>query len=67
MFAAHFSEDSVMRTVANGEVTRGCDELRADVEVVLRAFPELRIERKNAYECGEAVCSSVNVSGTKDP
>jgi steroid delta-isomerase-like uncharacterized protein len=55
-FAAQFSEDGVLRVVATGEVMRGREELRADAEVLLRAFPDLRMERRSTYECGEAVC-----------
>lgn len=55
-FAAQFSEDGGLRIVATGEVMRGRKELRADAEAILRAFPDLRMERKCTYECGEAVC-----------
>jgi steroid delta-isomerase-like uncharacterized protein len=54
--AAQFSEDAVLRIVATGEVMRGREELRADAEDLLRAFPDLRLERKRTYECGETVC-----------
>jgi GrpB-like predicted nucleotidyltransferase (UPF0157 family) len=46
----------VLRIVATGEVLRGREELRADAEALLRAFPDLRIERRSTYECGEEVC-----------
>ncbi|HZS19559.1 MAG TPA: ester cyclase [Pseudonocardiaceae bacterium] len=55
-FAAQFSHDAVLRVIATGEVTRGREELRADAEALLRAFPDLQIESKSTYECGEAVC-----------
>jgi steroid delta-isomerase-like uncharacterized protein len=55
-FVAQFSEDGVLRVVATGEVVCGREELRADVEALLRAFPDLRMERKSIYECGEVVC-----------
>lgn len=55
-FAAQFSEDSVLRIIATGEVMHGREELRADAEALLRAFPDLRMEHNSTYECGEAFC-----------
>lgn len=55
-FAAQFSKDAVLRIVATGEVMHGRKELQADAEALLQAFPDLRLERKSRYECGEAVC-----------
>jgi steroid delta-isomerase-like uncharacterized protein len=55
-FAAQFSEGGVLRVVATGEVARDREQLQADAETLLRAFPDLRLERTSTYECGEAVC-----------
>jgi hypothetical protein len=35
---------------------RGREELRADAEALLRAFPDLCMEQKSRYECGDSVC-----------
>ncbi len=55
-FVAQFSKDGVLRIIATGEVMHGRDELRADAEALLGAFPDLRMEDNRTYECGEAVC-----------
>ena len=34
---------------------RGRDKLRADAESLIRAFPDLRTEGTNTYECSETV------------
>lgn len=55
-FAAQFSVDGVERVVATGEVLRSREELRADADALIQAFPDLRLERTSSYECGETVC-----------
>lgn len=55
-FAAQFSEDSVLRIIATGDVLHRREQLRAVAEAYLHAFPNLRIERRNTYECGDAIC-----------
>jgi len=54
-FAAQFAADGVLRVVATDEVVRGREELRADAETLIRAFPDLRLEGTSGYECGEGV------------
>jgi steroid delta-isomerase-like uncharacterized protein len=55
-FASQFSGDGMLRVVATGDTIRGREQLSRVVEAYLHAFPDLRMERRNAYECGETVC-----------
>lgn len=55
-FAAQFSEDGVLRVIATGDVLCGREQLKAGAEAYLRAFPDLRMERRSTYDCGETVC-----------
>jgi steroid delta-isomerase-like uncharacterized protein len=55
-FAAQFSEDVVLRVIATGDVLCGREQLKAGAEAYLRAFPDLRMERRTTYDCGETVC-----------
>ncbi len=55
-FAAQFSEDAVLRIIATGDAVRGREQLQAVAEAYLRAFPDLQLERRSTYTCGEAVC-----------
>jgi steroid delta-isomerase-like uncharacterized protein len=55
-FAAQFSEDGVLRIIATGDVLHGREQLQAVAEAYLRAFPDLQLERRSTYNCGEAVC-----------
>lgn len=55
-FSAQFSDDAVVRVIAMGDVLCGREQLRAFAEAFLRAFPDLQLERRSTYACGEAVC-----------
>jgi steroid delta-isomerase-like uncharacterized protein len=55
-FAAQFSEDGVLRVIATGDVVAGREQLRAVSEAYLRAFPDMQLERRSTYNCGEAAC-----------
>lgn len=55
-FAAQYSEDAVLRVIATGDVLRGREQLRTVAEAYLHAFPDLQMERRSTYECGETVC-----------
>lgn len=55
-FAAQFSEDGVLRVIATGDALCGREQLKAGAEAYLRAFPDLRMERRSTYDCGETVC-----------
>jgi steroid delta-isomerase-like uncharacterized protein len=55
-FAAHYSEDAVLRVIATGDVVHGREQLQAVAEAYLRAFPDLQIDRRSTYDCGESAC-----------
>lgn len=55
-FAAQYSEDATLRIIATGDVQHGRKQLQAVAEAYLHAFPDLRMERRATYECGETVC-----------
>ncbi len=55
-FAAQFSEDAVLRVIATGAVLHGREQLREVAEAYLRAFPDMHLERRRTYNCGEAEC-----------
>jgi steroid delta-isomerase-like uncharacterized protein len=55
-FAAQYSEDAVLRVIATGDVVHGREQLRAVADAYLLAFPDLQMERRSTYECGEALC-----------
>jgi len=55
-FSAQFSNDAVLRVIATGDVLHGREQLWAFAEAFLRAFPDLQIERRSTYECGETIC-----------
>jgi steroid delta-isomerase-like uncharacterized protein len=55
-FSAQYSDDAVLRVIATGDVLHGREQLRPVAEAYLRAFPDLQIERRSTYECGETIC-----------
>jgi steroid delta-isomerase-like uncharacterized protein len=55
-FAAQFSEDGVLRVIATGDIVAGREQIHAVSEAYLRAFPDLQLERRSTYNCGEAAC-----------
>lgn len=64
-FARQFSEDGVLRVIATGDVLRGREQLELVAEAYLRTFPDLEMERRNTYECGDTVCIiETTVKGT---
>jgi steroid delta-isomerase-like uncharacterized protein len=54
-FASQFSPDAVLRYIATGEVVHGREQIQGFVAVLLEAFPDLRLDRRNTYGCGERV------------
>jgi len=55
-FASMFSDNAMLQIIASGEVVHGREQIRQFAEGLLKALPDLWIERKSTHQCGEAVC-----------
>jgi hypothetical protein len=46
-FASLFSDDALLRIIATGDVMHGREQIQQFAEAFLRAFPDLRIDRRS--------------------
>lgn len=54
-FASQFSHDAVLRFIATSEVAHGREQIKGFAAALLGAFPELRLDRRNTYDCSDRV------------
>src|SRR5437868_15078221 len=55
-FASLFSDDALLRIIATDDVMHGREQIQQFAEAFLRAFPDLRIDRRSTHDCSEEVC-----------
>ena len=62
---SYFAEDYVFEAVASGETAKGKGQLKALMNDLLQAFPDLKFEGKGAFVSGNKIAGEYVLSGTQ--
>ena len=63
--ASFFTNDCIYEDVASGIVSNGKEELKAFLQNILTAFPDLKVEIKSLFVAGDRVGSEWVMTGTR--
>lgn len=62
--AGWFSQDAVQRVVATGTTARGRDAIRAAMQGLFEAFPDIYLEVRDLFGTDDRICVQCTATGT---